>query len=62
MTAETKRPMEGWYLCDALKTLAQISPNRGQHRDCPMQPLAGEEIATGAGPRGHDQIAPHYSA
>jgi len=55
MAGEAKRPMEGWYLRDALKKLAEIqarSFSLGQD----LAPLEEEDIAAGAEPLTHEQI------
>lgn len=49
--------MEGWYLRDGLKKLAEICAIADSlRRD--LEPLSEEDIAAGAEPLTHEQIAP----
>lgn len=51
-----KRPMEGWYLRDCLKKLAEICAYAdGMKHD--LQPLEADDIAAGAEPLTIEQIS-----
>ena len=52
-----KRPMEGWYLRDGLKKLAEICAIADSLRHN-LEPLSEEDIAAGAEPLTPDQIIP----
>lgn len=52
---EQKRPMEGWYLRDALKKLALICAHADGLR-YELQPLSDQDIAAGAEPLTQEQI------
>lgn len=52
-----KRPMEGWYLRDGLKKLAEICAIADGLRYS-LEPLSEDDIAAGAEPLTPDQIAP----
>lgn len=51
-----KRPMEGWYLLDGLKKLAEICAHADglKHE---LEPLSAEDLAAGAEPLTQEQIA-----
>jgi hypothetical protein len=55
--AEEKRPMEGWYLRDALRKLAEICALSSALRYS-LEPLSDEDIAAGAEPLTPEQIIP----
>ena len=57
MSANSKRPMEGWYLRDGLKKLAEICAIADSLR-YDLEPLSDDDIAAGAEPLSHEQIAP----
>jgi len=51
-----RRPMEGWYLRDGLKRLAEISViANGLQRN--LEPLSAEDLELGALPLSQEQIA-----
>ena len=52
-----KRPMEGWYLRDGLKKLAEICAIADSLRHN-LEPLSEEDIAAGAEPLTPEQITP----
>ena len=50
--------MEGWYLRDAMKKLAEICAIADSMRHSLMEPLTEEDIAMGAEPLTPEQMAP----
>jgi hypothetical protein len=56
--ATPKRPMEGWYLRDALAKLAEICAIAGSMRLSLTEPLTEDDIAAGAEPLSPEQIVP----
>ena len=52
-----KRPMEGWYLRDGLKKLAEICVI-ADGLSSSLEPLTDEDIEMGAEPLTMDQIVP----
>lgn len=56
MTDPTKRPMEGLYLRDCLKRLAEISVRADSLR-FDLEPLSPEDVAAGAEPLSAEQIS-----
>ena len=52
-----KRPMEGWYLRDALKKLAEVCALADSLRYSITEPLTEEDIAAGAEPLEPEAIA-----
>ena len=57
MADSTKRPMEGWYLRDGLKKLAEICVLADSLR-LDLEPLSADDIAAGAEALEPDQIKP----
>jgi hypothetical protein len=55
---DAKRPMEGWYLRDALAKLAEICAVADSMRLSLTDPLTEEDIAAGAEPLTAEQMAP----
>lgn len=55
--AKPLRPMEGWYLRDALKKLAEIDAIASNLRYTLADPLTEEDIAAGAEPLSPEQIS-----
>ncbi len=55
MSENARRPMEGWYLRDCLKKLANISAIAYSLK-MDLEPLSEEDIAAGAEPLTPEQI------
>lgn len=57
--AGAHRPMEGWYLRDALRKLAEICALADSMRYSLTEPLTEEDVAAGAGPLTPEQMMPN---